>query len=66
MTLGISAQMMVSAVGNPGEGVENMNFDIDAKDIKVKLRRGSAFPYNFICKDDKGEDIVVSCDSFTK
>ena len=45
MTLGISAQMMVSAVGNPGEGVENMNSRLVGKDSNINSVKDRDFMY---------------------
>lgn len=45
MTLGISAQMMVSAVGNPGEGVENMNSRLVVEDSNINSVKDRDFMY---------------------
>ena len=34
-----------------GEKVENLNFEIKAREIKVRLRRGAKFPSIFVCKN---------------
>ena len=45
MTLGISAQMMVSAVDNPGEGVVNMNSQLVGEDRNKNSVKDRDFVY---------------------
>jgi hypothetical protein len=45
MTLGISAQMMVSAVDNPGEGVVNMNSQLVGEDRNKNSVKDRDFMY---------------------
>lgn len=45
MTLGISAQIMVSAVDNPGEGVVNMNSQLVGKDSNINSVKDRDFVY---------------------
>lgn len=45
-------------------GVENLNFDVKAKQIKVKLRRGAEFPSVFTCQiveKEKSEPAGLIC-----
>lgn len=44
--------------------VENLNFDIKAKEINVKLRRGAEFPSVFVCQvceDEQIEPVGLIC-----